>query len=275
MIKSIIVPTDFSACSINALKYAASFARHMEIENFSIMHAMPTTITYSEMGVGTAATDHLFEHEEEVENEFFSLKKKVPELRHIKYKTVIQQGSVVDAVSAHCDDASEDLIIMGTKGATGLDEIIMGTNTHAVVQESKCPVLVIPENVKYRHIDNIALASDYKSIDSSVLNPLKQINWKFGSQVHLIHVGEEPHLKLSKAEQAKKFEYYLKNVPHEYHYIMADDIEKGIESYIKKHQIDLLTLIPRKHKFFEMMFEGGESKKIIYHTKIPLLAIPE
>jgi len=274
MIKNILVPTDFSKCSINALRYASQLAEKLNVQHIYVMHALSEPITYGDVGITSTALDLATEQEIEIDQSFIELKKSVPQLRKTPHSLLKKSGFVVDTVIEISRTDNIDLVIMGTNGATGIDEVIMGTNTYAVIKESKIPVLVVPDKAEYKRIDNIVLASDYKSIEGETLETLRNIDWVFGSKVHVIHISDKKQLESEEAEQAKKYEYYLKNVPHEYHFVLDKDVEKGIENYVKDHNIDLITLIPRKHKFFDMVFGSGESKKIIFHTKTPLLALP-
>jgi nucleotide-binding universal stress UspA family protein len=275
MINHILVPIDFSECSLNALKYAANLARKLGTADLLIMHAYAIPVTYGEMGMYSSITSLTTQMDNEIEESFKKLKKDVPELNEVPFTTLSKQAFAVDAILSLCTTSDIDLIVMGTKGASGIDEILLGTNTNSVIRNTECPVLVIPENAQYRAIRNIALASDYKPIESRVLDPLKKIIKVTGSTLHVIHIGDKEGLDPSEAEEARKFEQHLKNVPHHYHFIVNGDLEKGLNDYILKKKIDLLALIPRKHKFFDMILGKGESKKIIFHTKTPLLAIPD
>jgi nucleotide-binding universal stress UspA family protein len=275
MISHILVPIDFSECSMNALKYAAQLARKLRTADLVIVHAFTMPLVYGEMGIYASADLLTAKMDEEIEENFRGLSKNIPELKKISFTTLTQQALAVDAILSLCMTTDIDLVVMGTKGASGIDEIIMGTNTYSVIKNTKCPVLVIPKNAQYDTIHNIALASDYKPIESSKLEPLKVLIKVFGSKLHLIHISDKNGIDASMAEEAKKLEHSLKNISHQLNFIINDNVEEGLNSYITQNKIDLLVLVPRKHKLFDMIFGSGESKKIVFHTKTPLLAIPD
>lgn len=105
---------------------------------------------------------------------------------------------------------------MGTKGASGVDEVILGTNAHRVIKAELAPVLVIPEDAKYEDIKNIALSSDYKGIMAELLNPVKAIRQAYASDIHLIHVSTEPLLdreNLRKQKPGIAFERITTPIP--------------------------------------------------------------
>jgi len=274
MIKNVIIPLDFSDCSTNALKYGLRILERLNIEKVYLMHTLIVPVAIGESGYTNTEKD-LTDHKGNADQEFVKLKKQIPGLNKFDHEFITASGTVSEALLELVPEKSIDLIIMGTKGASGLEEVIMGTNAHAVVQSSIAPVLIVPEEAEYHAIENIALASDYRSIDPAILDTFKEVVIKHGSKVHILHTGKDDKLNPEELSEAKKFEQYLKNVKHDFHYLKSDNVKKGVDTYIKDNEIGMLTLIPRKHKFFKLLFEGGESSKFIYEIEVPVLALPE
>ena len=164
---------------------------------------------------------------------------------------------------------------MGTKGAHGINEIVLGTNTYVITKKSKYPVLVVPQNACYKAIQDIALATDYKALNTTAVDTLKFFNRIFRSNIHLVHISDKEIITEEEMAEAKSVNQHFKNITHHFHFIINKDLEQGINSYIKEKKIDMLALIPRKHGFFHSLFNKSQSKKLIYHTEIPLLAIPD
>lgn len=275
MFRRILVPTDFSACSINSIRYAVQLAKAIKAEELLIMHAFVSPVAYGEMGVISIVESLAEEQNKEIKENFDMLKKVVPELKEVKYSTLTKQAMFIDALISMNFTAHIDLVIMGTKGATGIDEIIFGTNTYTAIKESKFPILAIPEKATFKRIDRIALASDFKKVTLNTLAPMKALSKIFGSTVSVVHINDGEGIKPDLAEEAKKFERFFKNINHQYHYIKNGDVEEGLNQYLQKHEVDMLTLIPRKHPLLDRVFGSGESKSLIFHTTIPLLALPE
>ncbi|MBL6445602.1 universal stress protein [Fulvivirga sp. 29W222] len=271
--KKILVPVDFSKCSKNALKYAIHIGKRMPAD-LQLMHAFSVPVTHGEMGAISIVNTLVTGIEEDLESDFAKLTEEVPELAEVNYETVIKHNSVVDAFIAQSKQFQPDMVIMGTKGAHGIDEVVLGTNAFAVTKNSKVPVLVIPETAGYRPLKKIALASDYKDVHVGLFDPLLDLNKVFGAEIHIVHISKEKNLTAEETEEAKKMQRYLKDVPHHYHLLQTDNIEDGLNGYCHEHDIDLLTLIPRKHQLFEVLMRGRQSKKIIFHTEIPVLTLP-
>jgi len=274
MFKHILIPTDFSACSLNAIDYATKFARQINPKaELTILNAYTVPLAYSDFNIAYEIGDSETEILDYINSEFDQLEDKIPYLKEFEYETVKTESYVKDAIEDYCLDNEVDLIIMGTQGASGVDEVILGTNAHRIIKAELGPVLVIPADAKYEDIQNIAFSNDYKGIPAELLNPMKEIRQAFGSKIHLLHISDKPMLDKDKAEEAKNVELHLRETPHQYHYIVDNDVESGIDNFANNNKIDLLVVAPRKKGLFESLFGKSESKSLIFHTKIPLLAL--
>lgn len=274
MIKHILVPTDFSDCAINALEYALKFAKKVNPEaEITILNAYTVPLAYSDFNLAYDVGESEEDIKKYIDSEFNQLENKLPLLKEFEYETVKTENYVKDAVEEYSLENPVDLIIMGTKGASGVDEVILGTNAHRVIKAELAPVLVIPEDSQYVDIKNIALSSDYKGIIAELLTPVKAIRQVYASKIHLIHVSQEPMLAKEKAEEAKNLEMHLKGLPHQYHFMVNKNVEEGIDEFAETNEIDMLVVLPRKKGLFESLFGKSESKSLIFHTKVPLLAL--
>jgi nucleotide-binding universal stress UspA family protein len=274
MIKHILVPTDFSDCSLNALEYATKFAKQINPQaEITILNAYTVPLAYADFNIAYDVGESEDEIKKYINSEFDRIEEKVPYLKEFEYETVKTENYVKDAIEEYCLENDVDLIIMGTKGASGVDEVILGTNAHRVIKAELAPTLVIPEDAKYVDIKNIALSSDYKGVMAELLAPVKAIRQAYASDIHLIHVSTEPMLDKEKSSEAKNLELHLKGLPHQYHFMVNKNVESGIDAFAEKNKIDLLVVLPRKKGLFESLFGKSESKSLIFHTKVPLLAL--
>ncbi len=271
--KKILVPVDFSECSINALQYAVSLAKKMK-GKILLIHSINVPVTHGEIGAATIVSELSQGIEEDVNESFADLIKKVPAIREVPYDTIIKSSFITDAVHSVSQSTGIDMIVMGTKGAHGLEEMVMGSNTYSVIRDINIPVVAVPENASFKSVQRIVFASDYKKTAMESLEPLLAFARAFGSEIHVLHVSRGKEISSEEMDEAKKFERYLKNVRHHYHFIEDDDLEKSIGEYVEKNKIDMISLMPRKHTVFEQIFGKTYSRKIILHTDMPLLALP-
>ena len=167
------------------------------------------------------------------------------------------------------------MIIMGTKGATGIKEMFFGSNTAEVMRTIDCPTLAIPEGASFREPKKILLAVDYDDLELNVLDPVLRIARQNESQILVLNIvldsqKEQEHKK----EVQMKLEAYLKNFPVTFHTIRNSKITEDIEEFSRAEAVDLVTTIPRHKGFLNALFHKSVSKKLALHSKVPMLAIP-
>ncbi|MEO9804961.1 MAG: universal stress protein [Reichenbachiella sp.] len=270
-IKNILVPTDFTDCSIRALKFAIALAKKVEAE-IQVVHALSLTISYSEVTV-PQAYDYT---EAQAFDRFNELKENLPELDTVTHSFLVNSAATAEVISDTALMRKTDLVIMGTSGAFGLDEFLFGTNAFNAIKSTDCPILVIPESANFTNPLSIGLAADYHEVpEKQVFDPLITLARIYGSQIHILNVSKSNKIGDQESQQAKKFEQYLKNIQHTYHFEIEQNVEKGINHYLSNHKIDLMAIVKRKHSLMEKIAKTSVLKKLVFHTHIPLLIMPD
>lgn len=271
----ILVPIDFSTCSKKALEYAVSFAK-ATASKLILLHAYHVPLPVTETGI--LIDEHLAENfEKEAEIKFEELFKSFPALKDHLDSYRIKTAFAKDAILDILEEEPVKLILMGTHGAHGAFEEIVGSNTLHIIKKSRIPVLAIPEQQESFQIKEILFAFDYQTINSQlVIQPLIEFAKMFDAKVHVLYVTDKiDRLHKEAISEAKALEQYLKNTSHDYHMIEHKDIEQGIQTYIQNHPIDILAVMPRKHQFLQRLFKTSITKRLVHHSNIPLLTFPE
>lgn len=270
-IKNILVPIDFSDCSINALRFAIEAAYQLKAR-LHLFHAYHIPIPVAEM---TLAMDARIveDFQSKAETNYAELKADIPSVTEVTDSFEIEFAFAIDAILKRAKQ-DVDLVIMGTKGATGLKEVLMGSLTADVISKSNRPILAIPEDAQSCNIRKIIFASDFNKVDDpSCWDIITAIVEGFGASLDLLHVN--PNLgatSVEKAEEAFHLDQYLKEIEHEFLFVTDKDVEKGINDYVNKNPVDMLILMPKRHSLFGKLFHTSVTKKMAYHTHIPLLA---
>ncbi len=266
----ILVPVDFSRCSINALNSAVHISKRLKSELMLFYVKQEMILQFNEH---SHFEDDVMDVE--LENKFKKLENTIKDLKKIPHRIFTRIGEVDRQITNLAKEVNADMIIMGTKGTSGIYEVLMGSNTYAVVRSSEIPVLVIPQGSEIDEIHNVAFAGDYKPVQPEMLEPLKLFAGIDGADIHIVHVDDSGDLNEKEKSEAIKYNRYLKNFRHHYHLIIGSDVEESLNEYCSSKNIDILAMIPRKHKLFDRVYDGGETKNMVFHTEIPLLAIPE
>src|SRR5690349_18487799 len=155
--KRILFPTDFSKNADQALAYARSLCLTLQAE-LVLFHscraeAMALQNTVEEVSEEAIMYDSVLRLKEYKEAHF-------PD-GSINVTQKIAYGLAVDTILQTADSIKADMIVMGTKGSSGIDEILLGSNTAAVMERAKCPVLAVPETAEFHPINVLAFATDF------------------------------------------------------------------------------------------------------------------
>lgn len=270
-IQKIIVPIDFSDCSITALKYAINISMHLKAK-ISVVHAYTAPATFSE----AILPDRFPDIESEAKQKFDRIRSELPGIEDVFESFLVDHAFPTDVIRYITKTREADMIVMGTKGASGIKELLIGSNALDVVNHSEIPVLVVPEMATVNNPHNIALAVDYSAVPPrEVFNPLISMADGFRTGVHILNISPTSRIGNTEAQQARKFEQYFKQLRHNYHFEVDTNVEDGINTYVLEQGINLLSIVRREHTVFEQWFQPGTMKKMVLHTQVPLLVLPD
>ncbi len=273
-IKKILVPTDFSPNAHNALMYAVSIAKK-ERAKIILLHVFSINYISSEVPIEYFA-EELAVTGNEAAKQLNTLSKEVKKTGKINCETINRQGIAVDTIVDTIKKKQIDLVVMGTKGASGIKEILMGSNTSKVISKASCPVIAVPEKAVFQGIKKIVYATDYHLSDVVNLKQLAGMAKVFRAKLNVVHIANDQY---TKREEEKHMDKFAKKVEQKIHYsnishklLHGFDIEKKLQQYLKRESANLLATSTRYRSLIEKLFGSSITKKIAYHTKVPLIA---
>jgi len=277
--KKILLPTDFSDNAQNAIEYALNLYKKEACKFYLLNTYTPIIYSYDyRMSAGgylgeiaDIVRENSIEKLEEIEKE---LKEKFDNPKH-QFEVISSFNLLTDEIKDIVSKHAIDLIIMGTKGATGAKEILFGTNTIHVIQKSKCPVLAVPDGYFFEEPNEILFPTDYR-IDYSKkqLQNLKTIVDLFNSRVHILNVSHGIDLLADQNKNKEKLEELLMDIKHASYRVDDQPISNAINEFQKSTYVQLLMMINNKHSFFENLFFKPVINQIGFHLNIPFLVIP-
>jgi nucleotide-binding universal stress UspA family protein len=274
--KTILIPTDFSEMAENAARYAVQLSR-LSNARLILFHAYHVPVVTTEVPVVMPVREEI---EEDTLNALKQLELKLKEKNpDVNIECACSYGLAVDEIVAYVEEKNIDLVVLGMQGAGYLSERLIGSVTTSLMRKVKCPLLVVDGENKYREIKKVVLAADYKEIQNkNTFEPLKTMVNMFGATVHVLNVVREPVGVLPTTEEAAsgvRLEHYLEDVEHSFHYIENSDVVDGINEYVDSVQADMVVMIPRSHNAFRKIFHEPETKRMAFHTHVPLLILPD
>jgi len=266
--KKLLVPTDFSNCAENALRFAIQVGSHFgsEITLFSAFRTFSTT------GVFSSVERFM---EEEVMDDLKSLIAKMEPLLPANTRLVASKawGDAVPAIIQIAEKKESDLIVMGTMGTGLLKEIFTGGRTLEVVKSSPKPILVVPGEWTEHQLQSIVLAVDDRGLnDISTLQPLVNLAKAFNATVRIFHL-ETGNKTSGLTHQLAEL---LSDVKYSFHYEFSrSDIKQSIDEFAEDYEADMLCLIRRKRGFWERIFHESVTSRKASDSTIPLLILHE
>lgn len=265
--KKILFPTDFSNVAKNAFKFALNLAKKMDA-TIDLVYVFDVPVPYQDAG-GGMPPDY---YTKLIAQQKAMAEKKMDNFAEKVGKKIATFGLFVpEEIINIAQEGNYDLIVMGTKGEHNAIEKLLGSITSRTMMNAPCPVLAIPEGVVYQGFGHIAYASDFNSTDVAAIGQLTDFSNTMGAKLTYVHVDTTPNIGLFQ-------DTILKNFPHEFTgftTINNPSVQKGLDEYIEKTEVDLLALFIPKRRLWERLFHLSFSKEYALYTKIPLLVFKE
>lgn len=274
--KTILVPTDFSIPADSAIHYAVKMAALWDASLILYHSFIPFESGFYLLSLS---------QKENLENQ----KKLIDRLTTIKNSIIKKDPNL--SISIHVDQGPEgikivefckkrkvDLIIMGTSGASGLKEKLIGSFTAEVMTEAPCPVLAIPNKYKFKIPKKITYATNYTKKDKKVLQTLLQFNEVFNASINILHVdwgitfftADEDYEKYKKSIQN-----HFKDFEFTFNHTAGKDISKTIIEETLLDKTEMIVMNPLKRKgIWNRIFQKSVTKQMAYRVPFPLLTIP-
>ncbi|TJY35808.1 universal stress protein [Pontimicrobium aquaticum] len=277
ILKSILLPTDFSNNSINAINYAVELLKD-EVCEFYVINIQKASSFVSDdlMTMTSSATIYhtlIDIAKKSIKNIIDDVKETYNNNLH-QFYSIVDYDNFVDGINQACESRNIDLIIMGTKGASGAEKVLFGSNTARVMQRCNTPVLAIPDGCKFKGVDKIAFTSNYLiKYSNKDLKSLYDISSLYKSSIDIIHVTNNGDLTSSQENNRAFLDAYFSNLKHEFIDLEKADIFKAIQDYIKEKNIKILAMTSRHHSFLERLFTRHLVEAFAFNIDIPFLVM--
>lgn len=271
--KTVIVPTDFSPSSVNALHYAAEMAVAIDA-GLLLVHVYQVPVTLSEVPVMTVSVDELKKASEEKLTELKNAMTRITGGK-VKIYTEALLGETVDELETLCEKIHPFAVVMGSHGSTGFERVVMGSTTLSAIRHLRAPVIAVPTGTTFKGIKKIGLACDFKEVIASTpVDFIKAMINEFKPALHVLHVASE-EADAGMPLESGHLETLLEGIKPSYHFLHGQAIMEGITAFAEKNNLDLLIVIPKKHKLLEGIFHRSSSAALIRESHIPVMSVHE
>lgn len=277
--KTILIPTDFSKNGADAFNYALQLVDN-ESSKLHVISIIPPLPQTGEVGVVLADYDHKQQERVEADlkalelfaNDFFKDKK------NISVTTRAMIGPAATMIKQEAERLDADLIVMGSRGENhSLLDKLAGTVSLGVIQDSPCPVLLVPNGFKYQKIDQVLFASALDHADPFELWRSKDLLNSPEANYKCLHIVDEVTPRVTKS--VKQFEQFFEsqttNTKAKFFVREHPHVEEGLVAFAEEHGEQIIVLTKSRRSLWKKIFGSSHSKKLASLIKIPLLVMNE
>jgi len=282
----ILVPIDYSDCSIMACRYAMLIAAvtggDIRLLHVYYLPAFDLIELSGTVQFQTQVREELNTELEQTEKE--NLQKLVKELEKLRYRYKgkeftfsydVVPGIPSEDIIRYSEELNPDLVVMGTHGK-GKSSMLLGSVTESVIKKIKFPILSIPADYKFipgDQIRNLLYITEFDESDFVSIKKLMSLIEPFNINMFFVHINntasEWDKIKMEGLKEYFRKVYNLSSV--DYFIINSKNIFTELDQIIKEKEINILSLTSRKRNLFERLFKTDLTKQLFYNTRTPLL----
>ena len=268
--KTIVVPVDFSEQSEYALKAAVSLAKKYGAKIFAL-HMLELSEALITSPEGMQQTQALFLIKL-AEKRFKDLLEK-PYLEGVKITPIIKHFKVFSEVNNIALEQQADLVIMGSHGADGLEEIFIGSNAEKVVRNSEVPVLVIKDSHENFEIKRIVFACDFMDENLEPFKKAMNFASSVGSELQLVYINIPGNDFLSTKDAYDRISSFLQKAVVGKEVTIYNDysVEQGVMNFGEHCNADVIAIPTHGRKGLSHFFRGSLGENIANRSKLPVL----
>lgn len=259
---TVIVPVDFSPTSLHAAKYAAQLLTG---------HYGVTLVLYHSYSKASEA--------EKAQADLEELKSELTKDHIVKMEVLAhEEADFVEGLEKAARHRVADLVIMGITGKSALAQVFFGSNTLKMAETKACPVLIVPEGTPFQPIKNVMLTSDFKNTFNTTPSvPIKDFLDVFHPQLHVVNVDEDHFISLTEAYEKEKqdLKKLFSDYKPEFYFMRLYDVDEALNLFAETRNIDMLIVIQKDQSFIKKLFRSNRTKRLTYHSKLPILVVHE
>jgi len=276
--QKILVPTDFSNNALKAITYASEIAKKSGSVIY-LLHVIEPTINMVKMQADSSREEVVKERSELLILSQKTLNDIFPDVRVIKH---LSGGTPIASILNYAEKEKMDLIVMGTTGASRLKEFFMGSVAAGVIGKTKIPVLTVPVSYEMEEPDAILFATNQFEKNKNILDKVVAISKLFSAAIHVVifkNIDDDEVVDyIYNEEQLNDYMQFLKEtfpgVVFKGEVLEGKDFEITIDRYSNRNEVDVIAMVTYPKSFLEKVLRKSVTKKMAFHSTIPILAVP-
>ena len=270
--KKVLLTTDFSENARTAIQYGLQLFGSEDV-SYTLLN------TFREPGTSTAAMVSIVEYLQKeskvlLEQTVNDLKTDYP---NHKITPLSMHGSLYPVINALAKRGDADLVVVGTRGASQVQNFFLGSNTMDVMRNCELPTVIVPKDYQYSPVHSIALALDYKPLETAnILEPIMHVADLKDANVKAFHIEQNAMEVLTETPtMVKQLQDSYSRFDTECDTVKNDNVAAGIGSYMEDSKSDVLAIVARKHNFIERLFQKSITKEVGLLASFPMFVVRE
>lgn len=264
----ILIPTDFSMLARKAAEYAVSLSANLDAE-FILLHCdnVPRP-SYSFVNkLDTILRDEAIKTGNELAE---SIRKSTG--INAKITPDFTFGDPIEVLEEYSKAHKIDLIVMGTKGESVIQNKIFGSTASGVLEHISCPTIFVPSSAEVNSPENIAFATDLTNLDEEI-GELISFAQFFNATIHVVHVYPDMIDPATFDEESTKLQLIADtDYPQiTFNAVMDSDIIAGLDQFVASDKPDMIAMFTYKSGILEYLFNTSYTEKMAMHSHTPLL----
>lgn len=270
--KKILVPLDFSVQSEYALKLASKIARNTEIE-VNLLHLVEIPSGQVDMGSGSIfGIPQSMHYIQKVKDRILAIKANFFEdTTNVKY--AIRFESPLEGILKFSKRTNPDLIVMGSKDRSIIDELLIASIAKKVARKSKIPLVAVSKDPQDVDVKELVFVSNFEEENRKSFEVLLDFSQKFKSKIHLLNVNTMNRFKSTRRskEKMKTFLEKYKNQEHTIHVYNDDSVENGVLNFSNEIDADMIALSTHERSGIFRLFGKSVSKRVSKKSLKPVI----
>jgi len=270
-----LVPIDFSAVSVNAALYAVQMAEHMPQKEVILFNVT------EEILAGVDGTPINFNGDALVASNLAALENlqvNLFEMGMSPMQVVAEIGELPERLKPAIVRFNVDMVVMGITGTSSYDDNFLGKNALDISRNNSCPVMIVPPDAMFKGSGKIAIVVEYRDVEKTVsLNPIKKWLDILDPELHFIYVApnSETELTTEQLAEKEKLQILFRDYKTLFTIVNSRGFTDGVNGYVDTNEIDQIIIFPKKYSLFESIFSSDHTKKLVYHSHVPVISVHE
>lgn len=268
----ILLLTDFSAASRHAIAFTQALFSNTAAD-FCLLSACPVA---DDLVMDYAGNTLLIDRWQATEKSLKALQQSItqaPFPHYHSYRSLAVLGQPTAMVNQLLLKEPFDLVVVGATGS-GWSELL-GSVATDVVREAQTNVLVVPESAPIRPLNQVVLATDYRSVnDAQSVAILTDLISRKAAQLTILTVENPDRPETHSSDLSRQYVHTaLGNYASDPYIIHDTDVLHGLNEYLKTHRVDMLVMLPHHRSLFDVFRHRSVSRSFAFHPSVPLLTI--